>query len=291
MRRQILILVVLIAIGRLLPVWAHGNRSPEQPVAAATVTVQDADQPHNGDDGRQGDDHDDDQGDHDGQGGNDDGEHDDDGDEGDHDTDTDHDEDHDTDEDTDEDADHDTDHDTDSDTGDHETYHSNYSFYGQVRWAGARTVVGNRELVGQDPWLPFLVPGMRLEVRGKVVGGNIQAAHVVIRSPAVWSYYQGPLSLVGGGEGWARVWFEASGSEARPFYQKPLEPAGGPVQVLACYTPAGWQALPAGVEPNVTPPRPGWWLLEGTWRGGRLLGWRIAKRLPGGCGRRSMAQR
>ena len=160
-----------------------------------------------------------------------------------------------------------------------------------MRWAGARTVVGNRELVGQDPWLPFLVPGMRLEVRGKVVGGNIQAAHVVIRSPAVWSYYQGPLSLVGGGEGWARVWFEASGSKARPFYQKPLEPAGGPVQVLACYTPAGWQALPAGVEPNVTPPRPGWWLLEGTWRGGRLLGWRIAKRLPGGCGRRSMAQR
>ena len=290
MRRQILILVVLIAIGRLLPVWAHGNRSPEQPVAAATVTVQDADQPHNGDDGRQGDDHDDDQGDHDGQGGNDDGEHDDDGDEGDHDTDTDHDEDHDTDEDTDEDADHDT-NDNSGGYGDHETYHSNYSFYGQVRWAGARTVVGNRELVGQDPWLPFLVPGMRLEVRGKVVGGNIQAAHVVIRSPAVWSYYQGPLSLVGGGEGWARVWFEASGSEARPFYQKPLEPAGGPVQVLACYTPAGWQALPAGVEPNVTPPRPGWWLLEGTWRGGRLLGWRIAKRLPGGCGRRSMAQR
>ena len=290
MRRQMLILVVLIAIGRLLPVWAHGNRSPEQPVAAATVTVQDADQPHNGDDGRQGDDHDDDQGDHDGQGGNDDGEHDDDGDEGDHDTDTDHDEDHDTDEDTDEDADHDTNNNSGG-YGGHETYHSNYSFYGQVRWAGARTVVGNRELVGQDPWLPFLVPGMRLEVRGKVVGGNIQAAHVVIRSPAVWSYYQGPLSLVGGGEGWARVWFEASGSEARPFYQKPLEPAGGPVQVLACYTPAGWQALPAGVEPNVTPPRPGWWLLEGTWRGGRLLGWRIAKRLPGGCGRRGMAQR
>jgi len=268
MRRLILILVLLLATGRLLPVWASGSHLLEKRLLVlATVVSQDANHPNDGDhDGS-------DRGDHDGQGGKNGGDHGNNGngDGGDHDTDTDNDTGHDAV------TDQDTVHDGDS-------YYHRYSFYGQVRWAGKRPVVGNRELVGQDPWLRFLVPGMRLEVKGKVVAGSIRNAHVVVRSPAVWSYYQGPLSLIGGGEGWARVWYQASGSQARPFYQVPLERADAPVQVLACYTPEGWRALPAGIELNVTPPRPGWWLLEGTWRDGRLLGWRIAQRLPGGCG-------
>ena len=144
-------------------------------------------------------------------------------------------------------------------------------------------VVGNRKLVGSNPWLAYLAPGMRLKVTGKVIDGNVEASRVVVLPPQSWSFYRGPAALLGREGGWVDAWVE--GPRAHVYRMSPSATKKGSPELLACYDSEGWRALPEGVTPNVTPPRTGWWLLEGAWRNGRLLGWRIERQLPGnGCG-------
>lgn len=175
--------------------------------------------------------------------------------------------------------------DEDEDKGDdgedgHETYDRQYSFYGQVRWSGERTIVGNRELVGDDPWLPYLAPGMRLEVKGEVQGNRIRVSEIEVKYPSAWAYYQGPAQVIGLEDGWIRAWL--SGSAGRDLF-KLLPAAGETTPVLvACYERGGWRSVPLGLRPEVEPPEEGWWRLSGSLIGAGVR-WTLAGRLPGHC--------
>ena len=162
----------------------------------------------------------------------------------------------------------------------HETYDRQYSFYGQVRWSGERTIVGSRELVGDDPWLPYLAPGMRLEVKGEVQGSRIRVSRIEIKYPTVWAYYLGPAQVIGLEGGWIRAWL--SGSAGRDLFK--LLPAAGETTPLlvACYERGSWRSVPLGLRPDARPPEDGWWRLTGSLSGSGVA-WTLAGRLPGDC--------
>ena len=160
-------------------------------------------------------------------------------------------------------------------------YDSSYSFYGSVRWSEGHVVAGSRKLVGSNPWLDYLAPGMRLEVRGKVEDGAIDVSQVVVLYPRSWSFYEGPAKLVGLPGDWIKAWFDGGDG---PFRSMAADPQpDGPINLVACYRSDGWRALPPGLDPKITPPRDGWWLLEGVVRKGEVY-WRLADDLPGNCG-------
>ncbi|WP_456414461.1 hypothetical protein, partial [Oceanithermus profundus] len=162
----------------------------------------------------------------------------------------------------------------------YETYDRQYSFYGQVRWSGERTIVGNRELVGDDPWLPYLAPGMRLEVKGEAQGSRILVTEIEIKYPTAWAYYLGPAQVIGLEGGWIRAWL--SGSAGRDLFK--LLPATGettPV-LVACYERGSWRSVPLGLRPDARPPTDGWWRLSGRLSGSGVS-WTLAGRLPGDC--------
>jgi len=174
------------------------------------------------------------------------------------------------------------------DEDDHEdddhAYAATYSFYGQVRWSGDRTVVGNRELVGDDAWLHYLAPGMRLEVKGQVEGTRIRVDEIEIKYPKTWSYYLGPARVIGLEGGWVRAWL-AGGDGRSLFKLLPAETpgAGSTPELLACYEDGAWRSVPLSLRPQARPQREGWWRLEGRVQGGRIVGWTPVERLPGDC--------
>ena len=281
MRKWIVIVLVWIYLSRLGAGWAHAAPEPlpfpsldRTAPSVLDLTVQPLDRLPAGDG-----DGDDDGGDDGGRGGGDDdggddGSDDGDGDDGDG---VDGGEDDGMD-----DGDHDNDHDRDD--GDYEdggrAYAAAYSFYGQVRWSGERTIVGNRELVGDDPWIAYLAPGMRLEVKGKAQGSRILVTEIEIKYPTAWAYYLGPAQVIGLEGGWVRAWL--SGPVGRGLF-KLLPAAGETTPVLvACFERGSWRSVPLGLRPDAPPPTDGWWRLSG-----RLsdsgVSWTPAGRLPGDC--------
>ena len=151
-----------------------------------------------------------------------------------------------------------------------------------MRWSGDRTVVGNRELVGNDPWLRYLAPGMRLEVKGRVEGTRIRVAEIEVKYPKTWSYYEGPARAIGLEGGWVRAWLAGSGGRDL-FKLLPTEPGRGAPQLVACYEDGAWRSVPLGLRPQERPRSEGWWKLKGRLEDGRIVGWTLVQRLSGDC--------
>jgi len=160
-------------------------------------------------------------------------------------------------------------------------YDADYSFYGSVRWSGGAVVAGSRRLVGNNPWLELLAPGMRLEVRGRVEGNEIEVSQVEVRYPRSWSFYEGPAGLVGLSGGRIKVWFTGDDGD-EVFKQMVADDDGEEVLLAACYRAGSWRAVPDSLEPEIVPASQGWWLLEGS-AGAGGVSWRIVKKLPGDC--------
>ena len=265
-------LVAFMLVLRWLPVWALGTAPAPEPTLPQVASTSPASLQDSSLDrvAVEGDDDGDDDG---GKGGGHDG--------GDDDGDDDHDggdDDHDGDEDE---KDHPPDdHGDDDHDGEDGAYDAAYSYFGQVRWSGERTIVGSRELVGDDPWLRYLAPGMRLEVKGEVQGSRIRVSRIEVKYPAAWAYYAGPARVIGLGGGWVRAWL--SGSGGRNLFK--LLPATGETAPLlvACYERGRWRSLPLGLRPDARPPEDGWWRLTGSLSGSGVA-WTLAGRLPGDC--------
>lgn len=165
--------------------------------------------------------------------------------------------------------------------GEGETYDHQYSFYGQVRWAGERIIVGSRELVGDDPWIAYLAPGMRLEVKGEVQGSRIQVRLIEIKYPTSWAYYLGPAEAIGRGGGWVQAWL--AGASGRDLFRiLPAGPKAATPLLVACYKSGSWRSVPLGLRPDLRPPEAGWWRLTGTITGSGIS-WSLAGPLPGSC--------
>ena len=170
--------------------------------------------------------------------------------------------------------------DEEGDGGHHESisYDADYSFYGTVRWSGGEVIVGSRRLVGDNPWLRLLAPGMRVEVQGQVVGGAIKVKRLEVRYPRSWAFYEGPGTLVGSDDERVRVWF--SGDDPTVF--RLMAADDDELLLVACYRAGAWRELPEELVPHLSPSSWGWWLLQGEESGGAVR-WRMVKKLPGDC--------
>ncbi|WP_105318441.1 hypothetical protein [Thermus tenuipuniceus] len=136
-------------------------------------------------------------------------------------------------------------------------------YYGQVEGVEEDTLwVGGRALRVRTPLLPYLAPGMVVEVGPE---------GLTVLSPAVWAYYQGPGSLVGLREGPVRAWWGEGGVLWRV-----LPGYSGQASLVARYRQGTWQAVPKGLS-LPRPPQEGWWLLALEGKTGRLI-----RRLEGG---------
>ena len=150
-------------------------------------------------------------------------------------------------------------------------YDENYAFYGQVRLAASQVVVENRTLLGDDPMLKYLAPGMLLEVKGRVHGNRIEVLDLEVQRPKVWAYYEGPAARIEGGmSGRVRVWFEGDRGQ-RIFRMMPVPDGDPTLTLLACYTSGRWQGVPFELVPTTRPEKPGWWLLTGEVRFNQLI--------------------
>ncbi|WP_038056671.1 hypothetical protein [Thermus amyloliquefaciens] len=130
-------------------------------------------------------------------------------------------------------------------------------YYGRVEGVEADTLwVGGRALRVHTPLLPYLAPGMVVEVGPE---------GLVVLNPAAWAYYQGPGSLVGLGEGPVRVWWGEDGAPWRV-----LPGYGEQASLVARYQRGTWQAVPKGLN-LPRPPQDGWWLLALVGKTARLI--------------------
>lgn len=76
-------------------------------------------------------------------------------------------------------------------------------YYGQVEGVEDNTLwMGGRALWVQAPLLPYLAPGMVVEVGPE---------GITVLSPSSWAYYQGSGSPLGLGQGWVRIWWKEGG--------------------------------------------------------------------------------
>ncbi len=150
-------------------------------------------------------------------------------------------------------------------------YDENYAFYGQVRLATSQVVVENRTLLGDDPMLKYLAPGMLLEVKGRVHGNRIEVRDLEVQRPKVWAYYEGPGSRIEEGmSGRVRVWFEGDRGQ-RIFRMMPVPDGDPTLTLLACYKSGRWQGVPFELMPTTRPEKPGWWLFTGEIRFSQLI--------------------
>jgi len=162
------------------------------------------------------------------------------------------------------------------------SYDSEYSFYGVVRWSGDTVIVGSRKLIGDNPWLTLLAPGMKIEVQGKIVGEAIRVKKIEVRYPHHWSFYTGPAKVIGLSGSWVKVWFVEE-DRLRVFRQIAADHSGE-ILLAACYHDGEWQALPENIEAPATPSSPGRWLLKGKKISkADSLRWLPYKKLSGGC--------
>ncbi|WP_243090069.1 hypothetical protein [Thermus neutrinimicus] len=130
-------------------------------------------------------------------------------------------------------------------------------YYGQVEGVEEDTLwVGGRALQVRTPLLPYLAPGMVVEVGPE---------GLAVLSPATWSYYQGPGSLVGLGQGPVRAWWGEGG-----LLWRVLPGYGGQASLVARYRRGTWQAVPKGFS-LPRPPQEGWWLLALEGKTGKLI--------------------
>jgi len=159
-------------------------------------------------------------------------------------------------------------------------YDDDYSFWGSVRWSDSAVIAGNRKLVGDNPWLNLLAPGMRIEARGEVDEDKIEVEEIVIHHPHSWSFYEGPARLLGLKGGWVKAWFQ--GDNNPKIYKQIIIKNKNKILLAACYHSDSWRALPAQITIGPTPSSWGWWLLEGSETKGGLY-WRFLRKLPGSC--------
>lgn len=159
-------------------------------------------------------------------------------------------------------------------------YDTDYSFFGTVRWSGGEVIVGNRRLIGDNPWLGLLAPGMRLEVQGEVEGDAILARKIEVRFPRSWSFYEGPAELIGLSGGRTKVWL--SESDGLVIFKQMAAADSATIKLAACYQAGKWRAIPEGLTLKLSPASWGWWLLEGS-EATDGLHWRLLEKLPGGC--------
>ncbi len=146
--------------------------------------------------------------------------------------------------------------------GEHE-YDEHYAFYGQIRLAGERVVAGSRQLMGTDPLLPYLAPGMWVEAEGRVDRRGLWVQKLRVLNPGVWAYYQGPGRAVGA-SGRVRAWF--TDRDPRPYRLQTLGSGDDPeVVIVACFAWGRWQALPPSLTPAFKASEPGWWRLVGAY--------------------------
>lgn len=130
-------------------------------------------------------------------------------------------------------------------------------YYGQVEGVEEDTLwVGGRALRVRTPLLPYLAPGMVVEV---------DPEGLAVLSPATWAYYQGPGDLVGLGQGPVRAWWGEGGVLWRV-----LPGYGGQTSLVARYQQGTWQAVPKGLS-LPRPPQEGWWLLALEGKTGKLI--------------------
>jgi len=167
-------------------------------------------------------------------------------------------------------------------SGHHDVIHydAEYSFYGIVRWSGGAVVAGSRKLVGDNPWLEILAPGMRLEVQGEVEGSAIRVSRVEVRYPHSWSFYQGPADLIGLSGGWVKVWFSENYGIS-VFKQVTINRNNDHLLLAACYNAGSWRSLPTNLKLPISPTSWGWWLLVGR-ETKNNISWELDKKLPGG---------
>jgi len=128
-------------------------------------------------------------------------------------------------------------------------------FYGQVEAVQGTTLwVAGRAFKVDSPLLPYLAPGMVVQVQGK---------SVAVVSPGAWAYYQGSGEALGLGRGPVRAWWK-EGLLWRVW------PGGSQETLLvARFQHGAWQGVPPGL-PLRKPPGEGWWLV---WlEGGKVKG-------------------
>lgn len=140
---------------------------------------------------------------------------------------------------------------------DEEENHASLRYYGYVEGVEEDVLwVGGRALRVRTPLLPYLAPGMVVEVGPE---------GILVLSPAAWAYYQGPGSLVGLGQGPVRAWWREGGAPWRV-----LPGYGGQALLVAHYQQGTWQAVPKGLS-LPRPPQEGWWLLTLEGKTGQLV--------------------
>jgi len=120
-------------------------------------------------------------------------------------------------------------------------------YYGRVEvveegqlWAGGRAIPS------ASPLLPYLAPGMVVELGPE---------GLKTLEPARWAYYEGPGAPWGLSLTWARVWWVGGK------VWKALPGTGREALLVAQYAEGKWRAVPPGLR-LPRPPREGWWLLR-----------------------------
>ncbi len=146
--------------------------------------------------------------------------------------------------------------------GEGREYDEHYAFYGEIRLAGERVVAGSRRLLGPDPLLPYLAPGMWVEAEGRVEGSGLRVQRLRVLRPEVWAYYQGPGRALGL-PGRVRVWFAGEGAER--YRLQSLGGDGPEAVIVACFSGSRWRALPPALTPPFRASAPGWWRLSGAY--------------------------
>ncbi|GLV48882.1 hypothetical protein TJA_19850 [Thermus sp. LT1-2-5] len=128
-------------------------------------------------------------------------------------------------------------------------------YYGRVEAVEAGTLwAGGRALPSSSPLLPYLAPGMVVEVAP-------EGLQVLV--PEGWAYYEGPGSLFGLSLAWARLWWV----EGKVW--KVLPGAGQEAILVARYHEGKWRGVPPGLS-LPRPPKEGWWLVRLEGLKGRL---------------------
>lgn len=119
--------------------------------------------------------------------------------------------------------------------------------YGQVEAVEpGRLWVAGRALQPDSPLLPYLAPGMVVQVEGK---------KLKVLSPHAWAYYQGPGEPLGIARGRIRAWWK----EEVLWHVWPgkLEET----LLVARYRQSAWLSTPQAIQ-LPKPPKEGWWLLK-----------------------------
>lgn len=120
-------------------------------------------------------------------------------------------------------------------------------YYGRVEAVEeGRFWAGGRAFPSSSPLLPYLAPGMVVEVGPEGLR---------VLEPEAWAYGEGPGSLFGLPLAWARLWWVAGQ------VWKALPGAGREAILVARYREGGWQGVPRGLS-LPQPPKEGWWLLR-----------------------------